>query len=294
MTAEQINNAAYYNLELPFIKATEVLQELQVRCGGGQQYTTFPNQITDEEKDLVESKGYFVTRNYIDSENRDGAEPAKLYIGFQVALTQEAQDKAMVISQREENGIEIQPGGGSASGVSYNGTASGLTATNVQDAIDEVQGNVDNLPRPMVYEGTLGVGGEITELPAPSEANRGYTYKVITAGTYQGMQAKVGDSFISYATRWDLVPSGDEPEGTVTSVGVTSTDGSVQITGTNPITSQGTVDISVVVDNQLNSASSHPVQNKVISSILDPMSESAYDALVVKDKPLYFIYDDSV
>lgn len=38
--------------------------------------------------------------------------------------------------------------GGYAANVTYNNTTSGLTATNVQDAIDEVQGEIDNLPSP--------------------------------------------------------------------------------------------------------------------------------------------------
>jgi len=45
-------------------------------------------------------------------------------------------------------------GGGNAptaTDVSYNGASSGLTATNVQDAIDEVQRNIENIPNPMSY-----------------------------------------------------------------------------------------------------------------------------------------------
>lgn len=124
-----------------------------------------------------------------------------------------------------------------ASEIPYDGLSSGISATDVQGAIDEVQENIENIPRPMSYQGTLGVGGEITELPAPSEANRGYTYKVVTDGTYQSIAAKVGDTFISYATRWDLVPSGDEP--------------------------------SVIVDDELSMTSVNPVQNKVITETLD-------------------------
>ena len=41
--------------------------------------------------------------------------------------------------------INANPTGGSASQTSYSNTTSGLTATNVQDAIDEVDGIVDNL-----------------------------------------------------------------------------------------------------------------------------------------------------
>jgi hypothetical protein len=106
---------AYYTPNQPFITAEEVLTEIELRCSSGQQYTTFPNQITDEEKALIEAKNYIVTRNYIDSENRDGAEPEKLYIGFQVALTEDAIENAMVISQAETNGVGEGGGGGGGS-----------------------------------------------------------------------------------------------------------------------------------------------------------------------------------
>jgi hypothetical protein len=43
---------------------------------------------------------------------------------------------------------------------------------------------IDNLPEPMVFKGSLGTGGTITSLPTASTSNTGYTYKVITAGTY--------------------------------------------------------------------------------------------------------------
>lgn len=195
-----------------------------------------------------------------------------------------------------------------ATDVSYSGASSGLTATNVQDAIDEVQRNIENIPNPMSYQGTLGVGGEVTELPAPSEANRGYTYKVVTAGTYQGIAAKVGDTFISYATRWDLVPSGDEPSVIV--------DDELSTTSVNPVqnkvvtealdgkvnTEEGkglsTNDYTTAEKTKLAGLSNYDdtevrglIATKADASIFDPISESAYEALATKDKPLYFIYD---
>lgn len=97
---------AYYTPNQPYITAEEVLAELERRCGGGQQYTTFPNQISDAEIAKLEAKEYIVTKNYIQSENRDGAQPDDLYIGFQVALTEDATENAMVISQEETNGID--------------------------------------------------------------------------------------------------------------------------------------------------------------------------------------------
>ena len=49
----------------------------------------------------------------------------------------------------------------------------------------------------MIFKGTIGTGGTITTLPATHEA--GWTYKVITAGTYAGQTAEVGDLIICVA-----------------------------------------------------------------------------------------------
>ncbi len=46
----------------------------------------------------------------------------------------------------------------------------------------------------MIFKGTIGTGGTITALPATHEA--GWTYKVITAGTYAGKACEVGDLII--------------------------------------------------------------------------------------------------
>lgn len=98
---------------------------------------------------------------------------------------------------------------------------------------------IDNLPEPMVFKGSLGTGGTITALPVDGTATVGDTYKVITAGTYAGKAAKIGDTFIcltktSSANTWELIPSGDEPLGTVTSVatGVGLTGGTITTSGT--------------------------------------------------------------
>lgn len=74
---------------------------------------------------------------------------------------------------------------------------------------------ITNLPEPMVMKGTLGTGGTITSLPTASASNEGYTYKVITDGTYASQSAKVGDLFVSYNPSgstydWLRIPSGDE------------------------------------------------------------------------------------
>lgn len=65
----------------------------------------------------------------------------------------------------------------------------------------------------------------------------------------------------------------------------------------------GSNSITIEIDSALSPTSENPVQNKVVKgaldlkadlSVLTPISESAYDALVTKDKPLYFIYEDTV
>lgn len=106
---------------------------------------------------------------------------------------------------------------------------------------------IDNLPEPMVFKGSLGTGGTITALPVNGTATVGDTYKVITAGTYAGQAAKVGDTFIcqtktSSSNTWVLIPSGDEPEGTVTSVGMTVPTG-FSVSG-SPITTAGTLAVT--------------------------------------------------
>lgn len=107
---------------------------------------------------------------------------------------------------------------------------------------------ISNLPDPMVFKGSLGTGGTITALPVDGSANVGDTYKVITAGTYASKAADVGDTFIcltktSSANTWELIPSGDEPSGTVTSVTLNATS-PIAIDSSAAITTSGSRTIS--------------------------------------------------
>ena len=97
-----------------------------------------------------------------------------------------------------------------------------------------------DMPGAMEFKGSLGVGGTITTLPTDGSAKKGDTYKVITDGTYAGESAKIGDLFIcngqtESSNTWVLIPSGDEPSGTVTNVAT-----GTGLTG-GPITSSGTI-----------------------------------------------------
>lgn len=79
----------------------------------------------------------------------------------------------------------------------------------------------------VTIKGTLGTGGTITSLPTASASNLGYGYKVITAGKYNNVDAKVGDMFICYKTgssyAWMHIPSGDDIEDTWRPVKVNDT-----------------------------------------------------------------------
>ena len=76
-----------------------------------------------------------------------------------------------------------------------------------------VNTQINNLPKPMIFKGTLGVGGTIATLPTASSSNAGYTYKVIVAGTYASQHAEIGDLFISDGSTWVYVPSADDDDG---------------------------------------------------------------------------------
>ena len=126
----------------------------------------------------------------------------------------------------------------------------GITNAYTKTEIDTL---ITNLPEPMIFKGSLGTGGTITTLPTAAAANEGYTYKVITAGTYASQTAKIGDTFISDGSNWILIPSGDEPSGTVTSVKVQGSNG---LTGSGTVTDSGTITISHATGTGISSSNS--------------------------------------
>lgn len=86
-----------------------------------------------------------------------------------------------------------------------NGYSVETTLTGGASAIpraDAVKTYVDNLlgaNDAMIFKGTLGTGGTITTLPTTYSA--GWTYKIITAGTYVGNVCEVGDLIIAVVDR---------------------------------------------------------------------------------------------
>ena len=96
-----------------------------------------------------------------------------------------------------------------AGDLTYNGNKS-LTSE-----VQRLDGRIDNLPEAMVFKGTLGVGGTIQTLPVASAENEGWTFKCITAGTYEGLTLKVGDTVTCFnppytsVYEWDISGHGD-------------------------------------------------------------------------------------
>ena len=157
--------------------------------------------------------------------------------------------------------------------ISAGALADGMTATTQATGDDTtklattafVQQEINAIPEPMVFKGTVGAQADsptITALPVDGTAKKGDTYKVITDGTYAGQAAKVGDTFIcngktSSSNTWVLIPSGDEPSGTVTSVGVGS-GLTTSNAGNAAITESGTIGLDLKSSTALSSAAGNP------------------------------------
>ena len=73
-------------------------------------------------------------------------------------------------------------------------------------------------------------------MPAAASENKGHTYKVITnhSADTKCPACKAGDMIISNGSAWVVIPSGDEPSGTVTSIatGTGLSGGTITTSGT--------------------------------------------------------------
>lgn len=74
--------------------------------------------------------------------------------------------------------------------------ASSLTAIPTAAAVVAAIDNKIAAADAMIYKGTLGTDGTVTKVPA-NGYKVGWTYKVITAGTYAGIKCEVGDMLIA-------------------------------------------------------------------------------------------------
>lgn len=104
----------------------------------------------------------------------------------------------------------------------------------------------------MIFKGTLGTGGTVTALPTTGYS-AGWTYKVITAGSYAGQTCEVGDMIIAvkdYATAtansdWTVVQT--NIDGAVTGPASATSDYIAVFNGTTgKVIKQGTKTISAI------------------------------------------------
>lgn len=127
---------------------------------------------------------------------------------------------------------------------------------------------ISNLPEPMIFSGGVAVVETVTgtspnytysySVTLPNDITtlvKGYTFKVTSASGsyptgYDGSKVAVGDTFIvanpgtisshvTTDTSWTIIPSGDEPSGTVTEVAT-----GIGLTG-GPINTSGTIKVDI-------------------------------------------------
>ena len=163
-----------------------------------------------------------------------------------------------------------------AGDLTYNGNKS-LTSE-----ITRLDGRIDALPEPMVFKGTLGVGGTIQTLPTASASNEGYTYKVITAGTYAGTTAKVGDVFTSDGSTWVLIPSGDEDSDTWRAIKVNGVEKLGNGISSGAVDFRGSANIDVTFDNDGNKVEI-ATKNIYTQSEVNTLIANAVDSVLPTD-----------
>jgi len=156
--------------------------------------------------------------------------------------------------------------------VSVNGNSGVITGIATEQYVDDA---IEALPEPMIFKGSVGEGGTVEwdNLPEPSAANEGFTYKVITKHTTAPI-CEVDDTIISNGIEWVVIPSGDEPSGTVTSVDVSVPTGLTSTGG--PITSSGTIAIN------LDTGYTIPTEAR-LSGIEDDIDNIEQDIANIKD-----------
>jgi len=201
-------------------------------------------QITVSAPSVTNTDRYVNSATFADDTTSSSASPVKM------TLTRAGSDTAQItgnIPKVSASSAGVAPKGSSVSSQTQStkflredGTWAAPTYTDISE-----------ISTAMVFKGTVGTGGTVTSLPTDGTAKIGDTYKVITSGTYGGKAAKVGDILVcltktSTANTWQLVPSGDEPSGTVTSIKISAT-APISIDNSDAITTSGTRTISHAV-----------------------------------------------
>ena len=173
-----------------------------------------------------------------------------------------------------------------------------------------VSSAISSLPTAMQFIGTVGTNGTTTwaNLAAAAAANKGYTYKVITAHSAETGKpaAKAGDTIVSNGSEWIVIPSGDETatqnattgisiaaHGTGTVIGVQSTTTTASkvtlgtaisvpnVTSSTDVTVPIRADSDTTVPKAASSATTVPIKNASATTV--PTAASSATTVPIKD-----------
>ena len=209
-------------------------------------FESITNKISANEFNFVDSESATIWFNYRRASGTVATTPTTQ---FNFTQGTKSQSYAYLLAEGyRKNGSDDShaltgAGGHRAITDSYDGTSTNLVTGKA------VKAALDTLPTPMQFQGSVGSGGTKewsgqNALPAASTSNKGHTYKVITDHSADQIceKCEAGDTIVSNGTEWVVIPSGDEPSGTVTSVGLSVPTGfSVSHT---PVTSADTIELS--------------------------------------------------
>lgn len=167
----------------------------------------------------------------------------------------------------------------------------------------------------MIFKGTIGTGGTVSALPASHDA--GWTYRVVTAGTYAGQKCEVGDLIIALVDNYSGSDSNDYWTVAQTNIDgavvgpASSTDAHVAVfdgtsgkvikdsgftIGTSVPADAKFTDTVTTVDSAISSTSTNPVQNKVIKTELDkylPLSGGIMAGIIMMQNNKIIFGDDN-
>lgn len=118
-----------------------------------------------------------------------------------------------------------------ASQIKYDNTSSGLAATQLQAAVDEVQFNIDSLPDPLIYKGTWDASTNTPTLSNSDTGKLGYLYQVNVAGSVDfgagSISFEVGDKVVNNGSiweKWDMTDAVSSVNGQVGAVSLDTDD----------------------------------------------------------------------
>lgn len=94
-----------------------------------------------------------------------------------------------------------------ATEIEYDNSTSGLTATQLQDAVDELEVQIAAIPDPITYKGTWNASTNTPTLANTDTGKTGFLYQVNAAGSVDfgagSISFEVGDKVVNNGTTWD-------------------------------------------------------------------------------------------